>query len=59
MYKSHGLWYTDIMMMNGENIMNMTTFWFLMPEDEEFTGVVIYCGATTVIPCNASVMMIL
>jgi hypothetical protein len=23
MYKSHGLWYTDIMMMNGENIMNI------------------------------------
>jgi hypothetical protein len=37
----------------------MTTFWFLMPEGEEFAGVVIYCGTTSVIPCNASVMMIL
>jgi hypothetical protein len=37
----------------------MTTFWFPMPQDEEFAGVVIYCGTTTDIPCNASVMMIL
>ena len=42
----------------------MTTFWFPMPQDEGFTGVVIYCETqincdpTAPIPCNASIMMV-
>lgn len=43
----------------------MTTFWFPMPQDEEFSGVVLYCELQIncdpkgPLPVNASYLMVL
>ena len=48
---------------NGE--CDMTTFWFPMPQDEEFSGVVLYCELQIncdpkgPLPVNASYLMVL